>query len=67
MKSLICWNLAANPWTSSAEPQRGGHVVQRKLHYYGDIKRAIDAGEDWPDWREYKTAPIPLNVETIEC
>ena len=41
--------------------------VQRKLHYYGDIKRAIDAGEDWPDWREYKTAPIPLNAETIEC
>ena len=41
--------------------------VQRKLHYYGDIKRAIDAGEDWPDCASTKTAPIPLNAETIEC
>lgn len=36
--------------------------VQRKLHYYGDIKRAIDAGEDWPDWREYKN-----RAYSIEC
>ena len=28
--------------------------VKRKLHNYGDIKRAIDAGEDWPDWRDNK-------------
>ena len=36
--------------------------VQRKLHYYGDIKRAIGAGEDWPDWREYKN-----RAYSIEC
>ena len=28
----------------------------------GDIKRAIDAGEDWPDWREYKN-----RAYSIEC
>lgn len=67
MKSLICWNLAANPDEQRRALNEAAMHVQRKLHYYGDIKRAIDAGEDWPDWREYKTAPIPLNVETIEC
>ena len=36
--------------------------VQRKLHYYGDIKRAIDAGEDWPDWRELQNRRY-----SIEC
>ncbi|PLS27625.1 MerR family transcriptional regulator [Bifidobacterium parmae] len=36
--------------------------VQRKLHYYGDIKRALDAGESLPDWKDYKT-----RVYTIDC
>ena len=35
--------------------------VQRKLHYYGDIKRAIDAGEDWPDWRV-----VPEKLRTLD-
>lgn len=36
--------------------------VQRKLHYYGDIKRALDAGESLPEWKDYKT-----RVYAIEC
>ncbi|PJM78575.1 MerR family transcriptional regulator [Bifidobacterium scaligerum] len=36
--------------------------VQRKLHYYGDIKRALDAGERLPDWGNYKT-----HVYSIDC
>ncbi|NMM98943.1 MerR family transcriptional regulator [Bifidobacterium olomucense] len=36
--------------------------VQRKLHYYGDIKRALDAGERLPDWGSYKT-----HVYSIDC
>lgn len=44
------------------ESRRESLDEQRKLHYYGDIKRAIDAGEDWPDWREYKN-----RAYSIEC
>ena len=36
--------------------------VQRKLHYYGAIKQALDAGEPLPDWRDYNT-----RVYSIEC
>ncbi|MBT1174423.1 MerR family transcriptional regulator [Bifidobacterium sp. LC6] len=36
--------------------------VQRKLHYYSDIKRSIDAGESLPDWKNYKT-----RVYSIDC
>ena len=36
--------------------------VQRKLHYYGDIKRALEAGEPLPDWKYYKT-----RLYSIDC
>lgn len=36
--------------------------VQRKLHYYGDIKRSIDSGKPLPDWADYKN-----RVYSIEC
>ncbi|PWG63987.1 MerR family transcriptional regulator [Bifidobacterium callitrichidarum] len=36
--------------------------VQRKLHYYGGIKQALDAGEPLPDWNDFKT-----RVYSIDC
>ena len=36
--------------------------VQRKLHYYGDIKRSIDSGKPLPDWADYNN-----RVYSIEC
>lgn len=35
--------------------------VQRKLHYYGDIKRALDEGKPLPDWKNYKTQTYPID------
>lgn len=29
------------------------HVI-RKLHYYGDIKKSLDAGKPLPDWEDYR-------------
>lgn len=36
--------------------------VQRKLHYYGDIKRALDAGEPMPDWGNYRGQVYDISV-----
>ncbi|PLS31148.1 MerR family transcriptional regulator [Bifidobacterium margollesii] len=29
------------------------HIL-RKLHYYGDIQKAVRAGDPLPDWRDYR-------------
>lgn len=35
--------------------------VQRKLHYYTDIKHAIDSGGEMPDWANYKTRAYSID------
>lgn len=37
--------------------------VQRKLHYYGDIKRALEAGDPLPDWKHYKTRQYSIDCQ----
>lgn len=33
--------------------------VRRKLHYYGDIKKSMDAGLPLPAWKDYKYEAFP--------
>ncbi|PST45912.1 MerR family transcriptional regulator [Bifidobacterium callitrichos] len=35
--------------------------VQRKLHFYGDIKRALDEHRPLPDWKYYKTRKYSID------
>lgn len=67
-KSLICWNLAANPWTSSAEPS-----TRRPCTCSASFITMVTSSVPSTPVKtgrigaSTKTAPIPLNVEAIEC
>jgi DNA-binding transcriptional MerR regulator len=65
---LVCWNLAANPWTSSAEPSTRRPCTCSASF----ITMATSSVPSTPVktgriGASTKTAPIPLNVEAVEC
>lgn len=43
-----------------AQLQKAYEHVNRKLHYYGDIKQAMDAGLPVPVWDTYRNQTYPI-------
>lgn len=43
-----------------AQLQKAYEHVNRKLHYYGDIKQAMDAGLPVPAWDTYRNRTYPI-------